>query len=103
MSHAKPVRRKGARALLKIIPGVLLCALARHKDRLTERDLEIDHQRRAPGGSGGHGVEPAGGIGAPPQGTVVERNREIVDRDAFREIHLSEGDVLELVRLVGGG
>ncbi len=40
-------------------------------------------------------------LGLHPQGTVVERNREIVDREAYREIHLSEGDVLELVRLVG--
>ena len=42
-------------------------------------------------------------LGLHPQGTVVERNREIVDREAYREIQLSEGDVLELVRLVGGG
>lgn len=42
-------------------------------------------------------------LGLHPQGTVVERNREIVDREAFRETRLSEGDVLELVRLVGGG
>ncbi len=50
-----------------------------------------------------HGVEPPGGTGPPPPGTIVERNREIVDREAYRETHLSEGDVLELVRLVGGG
>ncbi len=42
-------------------------------------------------------------IGLHPQGTVVERNREIVDREAFKDTRLSEGDVLELVRLVGGG
>jgi len=42
-------------------------------------------------------------LGLHPQGTIVERNREIVDRDAYQETHLSEGDVLELVRLVGGG
>jgi thiamine biosynthesis protein ThiS len=42
-------------------------------------------------------------LGLHPQGTVVERNREIVDREAFRDARLSEGDVLELVRLVGGG
>jgi sulfur carrier protein len=42
-------------------------------------------------------------LGLHPQGTLVERNREIVDREAFGETHLSEGDVLELVRLVGGG
>ena len=42
-------------------------------------------------------------LGLHPQGTVVERNREIVDRDAFRDTPLAAGDVLELVRLVGGG
>ena len=42
-------------------------------------------------------------LGLHPQGTVVERNREIVDREAYRETRLAEGDVLELVRLVGGG
>ena len=42
-------------------------------------------------------------LGLHPQGTIVERNREIVDREAYRETRLAEGDVLELVRLVGGG
>ena len=42
-------------------------------------------------------------LGLHPQGTVVERNREIVDREAFRDTRLAAGDVLELVRLVGGG
>ena len=42
-------------------------------------------------------------LGLHPQGTVVERNHESVDRNAYRETDLAEGDVLELVRLVGGG
>ncbi|MBM4294147.1 MAG: sulfur carrier protein ThiS [Deltaproteobacteria bacterium] len=42
-------------------------------------------------------------LGLHPQGTVVERNHEIVDRGAYQETRLAEGDVLELVRLVGGG
>jgi thiamine biosynthesis protein ThiS len=42
-------------------------------------------------------------LGLHPQGTVVELNREIIDREAFRDTPLSEGDVLELVRLMGGG
>ena len=42
-------------------------------------------------------------LGLHPQGTIVERNREIVEPSAYRETPLSEGDVLELVRLVGGG
>jgi len=42
-------------------------------------------------------------LGLHPRGTIVERNREIVDREAYRETPLADGDVLELVRLVGGG
>jgi sulfur carrier protein len=42
-------------------------------------------------------------LGLKPGATVVERNHEIVDRAAYRETPLAEGDVLELVRLVGGG
>lgn len=42
-------------------------------------------------------------LGINPLCTVVERNAEIVDRASFRDTTLAEGDVLELVRLVGGG
>jgi sulfur carrier protein len=42
-------------------------------------------------------------LGLHPEGTIVERNREMVGREAYREVRLAEGDVLELVRLVGGG
>ena len=42
-------------------------------------------------------------LGLHPQGTVVERNRELVDRESYRDTRLAEGDVMELVRLVGGG
>ncbi len=38
-----------------------------------------------------------------PDVTVVQRNGDIVNRDAFDTTQLSEGDVLELVRFVGGG
>lgn len=34
---------------------------------------------------------------------VVERNREILDRDRYAEVELESGDVLELVHFVGGG
>jgi len=34
---------------------------------------------------------------------AVERNREIVPRADYRATALSEGDVLEVVELVGGG
>ena len=34
---------------------------------------------------------------------VVERNREILDRDAYGDQTLEDGDRLELVHFVGGG
>ena len=34
---------------------------------------------------------------------VVKLNREILSRDQFKDIHVSEGDAVELVHFVGGG
>ena len=34
---------------------------------------------------------------------VVELNREILSRDQFRDVHVSEGDAVELFHFVGGG
>ena len=34
---------------------------------------------------------------------VVELNREILDRDQFKAIQVSDGDAVELVHFVGGG
>ena len=34
---------------------------------------------------------------------VVERNREILDRDRYGDVEVMDGDVLELVHFVGGG
>jgi thiamine biosynthesis protein ThiS len=34
---------------------------------------------------------------------VVERNREILDRDRYGDVTIEAGDVLELVHFVGGG
>ncbi len=42
-------------------------------------------------------------LGLKPETTVVELNGEVVARDGYRETLLAPGDVLELVRLVGGG
>lgn len=42
-------------------------------------------------------------LGLNPAATVVELNGEIVDRAAYQEMPLAEGDALELVRIVGGG
>lgn len=38
-----------------------------------------------------------------PSLVVVERNREIVDRETYPDVSVQEGDVLELVHFVGGG
>ncbi len=38
-----------------------------------------------------------------PKSVVVEKNGEIVNRDIFESEELSDGDVLEIVRFVGGG
>lgn len=34
---------------------------------------------------------------------VVERNREILRRNAYADVNVEAGDVLELVHFVGGG
>ena len=38
-----------------------------------------------------------------PSLVVVELNREILSRDAYGEVPVQEGDVIELVHFVGGG
>jgi thiamine biosynthesis protein ThiS len=42
-------------------------------------------------------------LGLVPGMVVVERNREILARDRYSGVRLSEGDRLELVHFVGGG
>ena len=42
-------------------------------------------------------------LGLEPKRTVVEKNAVIVDRAAYRDTALAEGDILELVGIVGGG
>jgi len=42
-------------------------------------------------------------LGVQPATVVVERNGQIVARDAFGRTVLAEGDRLEVVRFVGGG
>lgn len=42
-------------------------------------------------------------LGLGDQPVAVERNREVVSRKQHGEAELQEGDVLELVTLVGGG
>ncbi|UCC26984.1 MAG: sulfur carrier protein ThiS [Gemmatimonadales bacterium] len=38
-----------------------------------------------------------------PELVVVERNRQILDRNRFPEVTVEDGDTLELVHFVGGG
>ena len=38
-----------------------------------------------------------------PARVVIERNRDIVSRDAYDATSLNEGDALEIVHFVGGG
>jgi sulfur carrier protein len=42
-------------------------------------------------------------LGINPQIVAVEHNGEIVRRERYGEARLSPGDVLEIVRMVGGG
>ena len=43
------------------------------------------------------------GLGVNPRAVAVERNGEILQRAAYSETVLEAGDVVEIVRMVGGG
>lgn len=42
-------------------------------------------------------------LGMKPDRVAVELNRELVPRDRWASINLSDGDKLEIVHFVGGG
>ena len=42
-------------------------------------------------------------LGVSPRAVAVEHNRMIIERDAYATTILQDGDVLEIVRMVGGG
>lgn len=42
-------------------------------------------------------------IGLDATKVAVERNREIVPRSQYGEVHLADGDALEIVHFIGGG
>ena len=42
-------------------------------------------------------------LGVDPRGIAVEVNGQILEREAYAECTLDEGDVVEIVRMVGGG
>lgn len=43
------------------------------------------------------------GKNIPPQTVVVERNAAIPDRESWGSVALADGDVLEIVKFMGGG
>ena len=42
-------------------------------------------------------------LGVDPRAVAVEHNADIIERAAFGEVVLREGDQVEIVRMVGGG
>lgn len=42
-------------------------------------------------------------LGVDPRSVAVEHNGEILERDAYDRAILEAGDVVEIVRMVGGG
>lgn len=42
-------------------------------------------------------------LGVNPRAVVVERNLAIVDRARFAQEAVQDGDVIEIIRFVGGG
>ena len=42
-------------------------------------------------------------LGVTPRGVAVEHNGMIIEREAYATTTLGDGDVLEIVRMVGGG
>jgi sulfur carrier protein len=42
-------------------------------------------------------------LGVSPRAVAVEHNRMIIERDAYATTTLQDGDVVEIVRMVGGG
>jgi thiamine biosynthesis protein ThiS len=42
-------------------------------------------------------------LGVNPRAVAVEHNGTIIERSAYEAVTLREGDVVEIVRMVGGG
>jgi thiazole synthase len=53
--------------------------------------------------AGGSVADLVSDIGLDPAKVAVERNLEIVPRSTLADVHLADGDVLEIVHFVGGG
>lgn len=72
------------------------------RERKAAMRVEVNGKTRtvAPGRTVGALLEE---LGLDPRLVVVERNREIVRRDALDDAELRDGDTLEIVHFVGGG
>jgi len=42
-------------------------------------------------------------LGLDPNKVALERNREIVPRTTYDDVHILDGDQLEIVHFIGGG
>ena len=42
-------------------------------------------------------------LGVSPRGVAVEHNGTIIERSRYADAKLDDGDVVEIVRMVGGG
>lgn len=42
-------------------------------------------------------------LGVSPRAVAVEQNGVIIERSAYADARLNDGDVVEIVRMVGGG
>lgn len=42
-------------------------------------------------------------LGVDPRAVAVEHNGEILQREQYTSVELRDGDVVEIVRMVGGG
>ena len=42
-------------------------------------------------------------LGVNPKAVAVEHNGAIVERDGYADVVFQEGDIVEIVRMVGGG
>jgi thiamine biosynthesis protein ThiS len=63
--------------------------------RINGKDVELDGPTRL--------LDYLARLGVEPRAVAVEHNGEILQRDRFADAVLRDGDVVEIVRMVGGG
>ena len=63
--------------------------------RINGKDIQLEGPTRL--------LDYLAGIGVDQRSVAVEHNGEILQRDQFARAILREGDVVEIVRMVGGG